>query len=700
MISAVVLVCLAMLVLCLMSHAAPRGGSSSHPFNVHDLVMMKRIGDPQASPDARRIAFTVRETDLEKNKGRNDIWLVDVDGSNLRRLTTHSAGASSPRWSSDGGLIYFLTSRSDSSQVWRIAPDGGEAEQVTDLPLDVGTFVLSPDDTLLAVSLEVFPDAKTPELTKQRLDKEKERKSTGKVYDRLMFRHWDEWKDGRRNHIFIVPADPGNPGNPGDAGNGTDPGAPVDIMRTMKADCPSKPFGGDEEYTFTPNSKQVVFSAKDVGRKEAWSTQFDLFVADIDGRKKPRKITTGNKALITNPVFSPDGKTLACLAMKRPGYESDRLRIALMNWPRGSLKMLTEDWDRSPHDIVFSKDGRTIFTHCDHLGHHPLFAVNVADGSVKQLTKHGKVAGLTRAGDRIIFGLCHHQRPAELESMPAGGGRTRQITDISGPALAQIRMGDSEQFTFKGWNEDTVYGWIVKPVDFSPKKKYPVAFLIHGGPQGSFGSDFHYRWNPQPYAGAGYAVVMIDFHASTGYGQDFVDAINNHWGDRPLEDLQKGLAAALKKYPWLDEKRIAALGASFGGYMINWIAGVWNEPFKCFICHDGNIDERMAYYDTEELWFPEWERGGTPWQQPDSYGHHNPIDHIGKWRLPTLIIHGGRDYRVVDTQGMSAFTALQRKGIPSRFLFFPDENHWVLKPHNSIQWHEEVIGWLDRWMRQ
>ena len=245
-----------------------------------------------------------------------------------------------------------------------------------------------------------------------------------------------------------------------------------------------------------------------------------------------------------------------------------------------------------------------------------------------------------------------------------------------------------------------MHGYVVKPAGFEAGKKYPVAFLIHGGPQGSFGNHFHYRWNPQTYAGAGYAAVMIDFHGSTGYGQAFTDAIRGDWGGKPLDDLQKGLDAALAKYAWLDGDKVCALGASYGGYMINWIAGNWPDRFKCLVSHDGNLDERMAYYDTEELWFPEWEHGGTPWDNPAGYTKHNPIDHVAKWKTPMLVIHGGRDYRVVDTQGMSTFTALQRKGIPSRFLYFPDENHWVLKPANSILWHETVLGWMDRWLKQ
>ena len=674
-----------MLLMVLVANFATAAGRQTHAFTVHDLLAMDRVGDAQASPDGKQVAMAIRVTDMEANKGRPDIWVINADGTGFRRLTNHPAGSSSPRWSPDGQAIYFLSSRSESSQVWKIAVDGGEAEQVTDLPLDVGCFVLSPNGKHLAVALEVIPDARTLAETKERLDANEKRLSSGRVYDRLLFRHWDTWKDGRRSHLFVVPV----------AG-----GEPVALMRRMDADCPSKPFGGDEEFTFTPDSRSVVFAARNVGRKEAWSTHFNLYCAPIAGKKRPELVVDGQGAVLTNPVFSPDGKTLAYLAMARPGYEADRLRIVLKGWKRGPTRVLTEKWDRSAAKIVWAPDGKTIYTCANHLGQNPLFAVNVARGRVTALVGKGKVTEVAVAGGKVIYGLCHHKSPVELYAMPRSGGRSRVLTRINTRKVAATRMGDSEQFTFKGWNDDTVYAYVVKPADFKPRRKYPVAFLIHGGPQGSFGSDFHYRWNPQVYAGAGYAAVMIDFHASTGYGQAFTDAINDHWGDRPLEDLQKGLAAVLERYPWMDRNRVGALGASYGGYMINWIHGVWNDPFKCFVCHDGNIDERMAYYDTEELWFPEWERGGTPWEKPEAYTHHNPINHVGKWRKPTLVIHGQRDYRVVDTQGISTFTALQRKGVPSKLLYFPDENHWVMKPHNSVQWHEEVIGWLDRWCRE
>lgn len=679
------------LLLLLVQHFADTvGADASHPFTVHDLLAMERISDPQASPDGKRIVFVNRVTDLDQNKGRSDVWLVNVDGRGLRRLTTHQAGSSAPRWSPDGKSIWFLSSRSDSAQVWKMPVDGGEAEQVTDLPLDVNGFLLSPGGTHLLLAIDVFPDGDTLKATKDRLDEIEKHKASGRIYEKLFIRHWDTWKDGRRAHLFALPV----------AG-----GEPVDLIKGMEADVPAKPFGGMEEVAIAPDGESVVFAARNVGREEAWSTQFDLYEVPLDRSTPARCLTEGNRAFLTNPEFSPDGKTLAYLAMARPGYEADRLRIVLQGWPGGTgvspvePRVLTEQWDRSATAIVWSADGKTIYTVAANVGQTSLFAVEVGSGEVRTLVKEGKVFTPVVAGERVVFGRNHLRSPVELYTVQPDGSGLKQITNVNAEKVAAARMGEAEQISFNGWNDEEVYYYMVKPVDFDASKKYPVAFLIHGGPQGSFGNDFHYRWNPQVFAGAGYAVVMVDFHGSTGYGQAFTDSIGGHWGDRPLEDLQKGLAVALERYSWMDGERVAGLGASYGGYMVNWIAGNWPDRFRCLVNHDGNLCERLAYYDTEELWFPEWEHGGSEWRNREGYEKHNPINHVENWKTPMLVIHGAKDFRVADSQGISTFTALQRKGIPSKLLYFPDENHWVLKPHNSILWHETVIGWLDRWTK-
>jgi len=694
---------LIVLALCLTA-----GAQQTHPFSIHDMLAMDRISDVQISPDGRQVAFVVRRTDLEANRGRTDLWLVSTAGGEPRRLTTHPDGDFNPRWSPDGRTLWFLSTRPGSggasSQVWKIAVDGGEALQVTEEPLDVGNLLVSPDGAYLAYTMDVFPGV-GPAETKKRLDEREKSKASGRIYDRVFVRHWDTWEDGRRSHLFVRKT----VGEAHSTAVAESPrSAAIDVMGGMDADTPSAPYGGPEEFAFAPDGKGIVFTARDAGREEPWSTNFDLYYSPLDGSQKPRCLTQDNRAWDAHPVFSPDGKTLAYLAMARPGYEADQFRIVLQDWPGGQKRMLNDGWDRSAASIAWSSDGSQILAVAENTGQDSLFVIDVKDGKTRTLIKTGTVQEFAVAGDRIVYSLSTIGHPAELYSTSTTAwqrqtqsgqvGGTTRLTNINAGKVAAVRMGEYEQFSFPGWNDETVYAYVVKPVDFDPAKKYPVAFLIHGGPQGSFGNVFHYRWNPQVYAGAGYAAVMVDFHGSPGYGQAFCDAIRGDWGGKPLVDLQKGLAAATERYPWMDADRVAALGASYGGYMVNWIAGQWPDRFRCLVNHDGNLDERMAYFDTDELWFPEWDHMGTPWDNPDSYEGQNPLRFVGRWKTPMLVIHGEQDFRIPVSQGLGTFNALQRRGIPSKLLYFPDENHWVLKPQNSIQWHETVLAWLDQWL--
>ncbi len=664
--------------------AAARGGT--HPFGIEDMLAMERISDPQVSPDGKWVLFNLRTTDLAANRGRTDLWLIGVDGTGLRRLTEHEASDVNGRWMPDGNSIVFLSSRpgpkdAASMQVWRVGLDGKAPVQLTTLPLDVGNLAVFPDGKRLLFSLDVYPDATTLAQTAERDAAAEANPVKARVYDSLLFRHWDTWEDGKRSHVFVWTIGGGEP---------------LDLMRGMDADAPTHPFGGTEELAIAPDGKEVLFAAKDDGRANAWTTNIDVWRVPADGSARPVRVSLG-RGMDNVPSYSPDGKTIAWLSMERAGFEADRQRIVLLDRASGKERVLTEAWDRSPSEYSWSNDGRTLFATADHLGNHALFAIEVASGRVTTLLDKGTVGSPAQAGARLVYALDTLHSPVELWSMDPSGAAPRRLTRVNDERVAAARMGAYEPFSFEGAKGDTVYGFLVKPIDFDPAKTYPVAFLIHGGPQGSFGDHFHYRWNPEVYAGAGYAAVMIDFHGSTGYGQAFSDAIRGDWGGAPYEDLMKGLDHALAKYPFLDGTRVGALGASYGGYMINWIAGQ-TERFRCLVNHDGNLDERMAYFDTEELWFPEWEHG-TPWENPEGYAKHNPIDHVAKWKTPMLVIHGAQDFRVVDTQGMSTFTALQRRGIPSKFVSFPDENHWVLKPQNSRFWHAQVLGWLDQWLK-
>lgn len=656
--------------------------AQKRPFTVDDMLAMERLSDPSASPDGKWIVFSKRVVDVEANAGRNDLWIVASDGRSAPRpLTTHPASDTSGRFSSDSKFVYFLSNRGGSTQVWRIAVDGGEAESVTACEGDIGCFVLFPGEKQIAVTLEVYPGT-TPAETAKREAVRASSKVTGLVYDQLLFRHWDSFEDGRRSHVFVF----------------TKGGGLVDLMKEFDADSPTHPFGGAEEIAVSPDGKYVVFASKVVGREAAWSTNVDLWIAPADGSTRPQCLTSTNKAFDNLPSFSPDGGTLAYVAMKRPGFEADRQVIMLLDRATREARALTEAWDRSAGSLTWSADGKTLYTTADNVGNKSLFAIQVADGAVRTLVEKGSNDAPCIAGDRVVFLHDNLHAPAELFSVPAAGGETTAITRFNGERCAAIDWSAFEQFSFTGAKDETVYGYIMKPAGFDESKKYPIAFLVHGGPQGSFGNHFHYRWNPAFYSGRGYAAVFIDFHGSTGYGQNFTDSIRGDWGGAPYTDLMKGLDEVGRKYAWADTQKAAALGASYGGYMMNWIAGQ-TDRFKCIVTHASNIDERMAYYNTEELWFPEWEHGGTPWDNPEGYTKHNPIDFVKNWKTPTLVTHGALDFRVVDTQGMSVFTALQRKGVPSRLLYFPNENHWILKPQNSRFWHQEVGRWLDQWCK-
>lgn len=654
--------------------------AASHPFTANDLVTLQRIGAPVPSPDGNGIVFPLRSTDLDGNRGVTSPWVIRPDGTGQRQLTFPPGNDAEPCWAPDGSAVYYLSTRSGSSQVWKASLLGGDAVQVTNLPLDLANLKRSPDGKTLAFSMEIFPNTSYEE-TVQRLKAREEQNSSGKVYDTLPVRHWDTYEDGRRNHIFVMPLSTG---------------IPVDVMKAMEADSPSVPFGGAEEYTFTPDNSGIVFSAADTGREEMWTTEHSLYLAPLSGTSPPVNITPDNRAWVTQPVFSPDGSTLAYLAMARPGYEADRYHIMLCSWPDGKKREIAPSWDRSPSSLIWSADGKTLYVTAMDQGNSALFAIDTSTGNVETLVENGYVSSVSTLKNNLVYLLSNQTSPADIWRIDADGNHAKQITQVNQDQLAQMRMGEYEQFSFSGWNNETVYGYVVKPVDFNPAKKYPVALLIHGGPQGSFADEFHYRWNPQVYAGRGYVVVMIDFHGSVGYGQAFTDSIRGDWGGKPLVDLQKGLNATLDKYPWMDGDRVSALGASYGGFMVNWIEGAWPDRFRCLVMHDGVFDTQSMYFSTDELWFDEWENNGTPWQNPEAYSRFNPADHVADWKTPMLVIQGGRDYRIPETQGFGAFTALQRNNIPSKLLYFPDENHLVLTPQNSILWHDTVLDWLDQ----
>ena len=654
--------------------------AQARPFTPADMVGLNRIGAPAVSPDGKWLAYQLRSTDLAANRGRTDLYLLAIDGPDrtprkIASLADKNEG--SPVFSPDGSALYFQSDASGDDQLWRVALSGGDPVQISRAPGGISGFLLSPDGAKVALWTDRPVGAKT--LDDQKPDAPADTGS-GRVYDQLFVRHWDKWADGQRSQIFVMPV----------AG-----GPAVSVMGDLVGDAPSKPFGGAEEIAWSRDGRTLFFALREAGRIEPLSTNLDIFSAPADGSAAPTNLTDANDATDTMPAVSPDGKWLAYAAMKRPGYESDRLVLTLRNIATGETRALTEGWDRSVGSIAWASDGASLLVTANDVLDNPVFRVDMASGKVTRLTDRGhagSVVPLPRGG--FVYAMDSIQSPADFWKMPARGKPVR-LTRVNADLLAGVDDVLVERYSFKGANGDTVWGQIVKPKRATGK--LPVAFLVHGGPQGSFNDSWSYRWNPKAFAAHGYAAVIVDFHGSTGYGQAFTDSINKDWGGKPLEDLKLGLAAAAARDGQVDAGNACALGASYGGYMMNWIAGQWPDGFKCLVQHDGVFDARAMAYETEELWFDEWEHGGPYYEHPQEFEKWNPVNHVGAWKTPMMVVTGEKDFRIPYTQGLAAFTALQRRDIPSKLLVFPDENHWVLKPRNSLQWYGEALAWLDRW---
>ncbi|WP_293906804.1 S9 family peptidase [Phenylobacterium sp.] len=661
------------------------GMAVARPFTAKDLAMLDRVGDPQLSPDGRFLAYSVRYTDWATNHGPGSIWMLDRRTPTLppRQLRISEKPANGPRWSPDGQSLYFLSARTGVQQVWRTDSDGAVATQVTNLAINVGSFRLSPDGKTLVLALTVFPDCDTLACTRER----EEARKTGGVsalgFDHLPMVIWDDWQAGERAQLFAVKLD----------AEGAAPGEPTPLMTGFGAEAPDKPFGDDSDYAVTDD--RVIFSSLEPGAAWGVSNRYRLYATPLDGSTGPTLLDAQMQGSAGKPTLSPDGTRLAFLA-QREAHDDLRAAVMVRDLRSGAVREVDPGLDRSAEAIRWSGDGRAVYAAMADQGRTRLFAIDVATAKTMALTREGQVGSFTAAAGRLVATRDDLRGPAQLYEVSAGG--SVQLTNHNSRTLKAFSFSPAEQFSFKGWNDETVYGYVLPPQGYQPGKAYPVAFLIHGGPHGSFGDAWSYRWNPQVWTGMGFAVVMIDFHGSSGYGEAFAHSIVGHWGDRPLEDLQKGWAAALAKYPYLDGGRACALGGSYGGYMVAWIAGAWNAPWKCLVDHDGIMETRTMALTTDIPGFSEYETGGLVWDKAQDFERFNPMNKAGDWRVPILVIHGGRDFRVPLGQGMAAFTAAQRKGVPSRFLYYPDENHWVLKPQNSVEWYRNVEAWMRRWL--
>jgi dipeptidyl aminopeptidase/acylaminoacyl peptidase len=674
---------------------------AARPMTVDDFLAVKGVSDPQVSPDGKWVVYVVAELDREAGKTNSDLWIVPVAGGESRRLTTAQAADNHPRWSPDGKTIAFTSSRAGSTQVWLLPVDGGEARQLTKLPIDVSGPIWSPKGDRIAFTAEVYPGTTPAETAKK--DKEREEsKSKARIYDRLMIRHWDKWDEGKRSHLFVADATTGEA---------------RDLTPKLDANTPPAPFGGSNEYAFSPDGKTLAFTAEPL-EHPAWSTNTDIWTVAVDGGE-PENLTAASLGADAQPAYSPDGKWLAYVSQTRPGFESDQWVLTVRNLKNGQTVGLTEGFDRPVLSFLWERE-QTFIVVMDHRGTEPIIRFHIGDDGGRHFIANPaqldtSIAAVTGGANSavqfagpsrsLVFLRNTVSRPAEIYRVDvnAGSSVTRAsamvaLTHHNDSLLADLDLAPAEGFTFHGADNDPVSGWLIKPPGFDPTKRYPVVFLIHGGPQGAWHDEWHGRWNYPMFAAPGYAVVAINPRGSTGYGQKFTDQISRDWTGRVYVDLMKGLDHALKTYPFLDGNRVAAAGGSYGGFMVNWIAG-HTDRFRALISHAGVFDLTSKYGTTEELWFPEWEFGGPPWEQPEHYRAHSPSQFVAHFQTPTLVIHGALDFRVPDAQGLGMFTALQRRGVPSRYLYFPDEGHWILKPANRVVWWREVHAWLDRYLK-
>ena len=659
---------------------------SRRAINVHDLLSLHRISDPRISPDGALVAYTVSTPDREANRLARNIWVVPTKGGEPRQLTT-SGKDGGARWSPDGTRLAFLSTRGGESQIYLIALVGGEATPLTSLSGGADQMVWSPDGTSIAFSSRVYADCKDDACNAQRVKRQEQNKVTAHVADRLLYRHWTRWSDGRRGHLFVVPA----------AG-----GTPKDLTPGADYDVPPVEREGPHPIAFSPDGKELAFVAV-TDPMEAASTNGDIFTVAADGTTpSPKRLTTG-PGFDGGPSYSPDGRSIAFRSQAMPALESDRWRLMRYDRTTAATTEIAPEFDRSVEGLAWSPDSSTIFFNAEDQTYEPIFSVPAAGGAPRALTPKcfdGEWA-LSADAKTLVVARSSQAAPAELVATGVDGSQSVDLTHHNKAVLDKLDRPAAEHLTFAGAGGTELHAMLLRPPAFDASKKYPVVMILHGGPETMFGDTWSYRWNTQMFASPGYAVLMINRRGSTGFGQAFTNGILDDWGGKPYEDLMKGLDAALAKYPFLDGTRVTAAGASYGGYMIDWMASQAKGRFKVLISHAGVYDVTSKYGGTEELWFPEAEFKGTPWSNRDGYDRWSPHLHaaeFGKYKTPTLVTAGELDFRVVYTQSLEFFTALQRQDVPSRLIVFPDEGHWILKPENSAFWYQEVLGWIKKYL--
>jgi dipeptidyl aminopeptidase/acylaminoacyl peptidase len=659
--------------------------SQNRSYTVDDLLKVRRVADPQLSPDGKHVAFTIGDVNFADNRVVNQIYVTSVEGGGeLKRLTDGKTSSSAPRWSPDGKKIAFVT----GGQIWVMdSDDGGDKEQITKISTGAAGPVWSPDGHWIAFTSDVYPDCKEDDdCNKKRDEKADSSKVKAHIVTRLLYKHWDEWRDVKRTHLFVVPSK-------GGVATGLTPG---------DFDYPPYAAATGVDYAFSPDSKEIAF-IKNPDKVEAISTNSDIYTMTLPNGA-PKSITAQNRGYDASPIYTRDGKYIIYRSQATAGFEADRWRLMSYNRATGAAVELTQRFDQQVEDVVLSPDGNHIYFTAGERGRHPIFRVAAGGGVPERIVPNVFASGLriTPDGRKLVFLASSMTAAPDVFAVNTDGSALKALTTVNRELLAPENLKAAEDVEWTGAMGRKIHGFLLKPAGFDPSRKYPLLVLIHGGPQSAWYDNWSYRWNPQVFANAGYVVFAPNPRGSVSYGQQFVNEISGDWGGKVYTDIMNGVADVLRRNTYLDRNRIGAAGASYGGYMVNWILGHNNDPrfrFKVLVSHDGVYNLESMYGGTEELWFPEWEFKGTPWTNPAMYSRWSPHKFVQNFNTPILLIHGELDYRVPIGEGMQLFTAVQRKGIDSKMLIFPDEGHWVLKPQNLHLWFNTILDWVDKYLQ-
>lgn len=657
------------------------GSAQTRTYTIEDLLKVRRVGDPQVSPDSNRVAFTIGDVNYEANRVVNQIYVVSTEGGTPRQLTNGQSSSSAPRWSPDGKKIAFVT----GSQIWTMDSDGDNKNQITRISTGASGPLWSPDGKWIAFASDVYPDCNDDECNKKKEEQAEASKVKAHITNRLLFRHWDEWRDVKRTHVLVV----------------SSKGGAARDLTSGDFDSPPYAAATGVNFAFSPDAKEIAY-LRNPDKVEATSTNSDIYVRSIEGGA-PKNITANNRGYDAGPIYTRDGRYIIYRSQATQGFEADRWRLMSYNRATGVSTEITRDFDEQVDEVALSPDGNYAYFTAGQRGKSPVFRVPLGGAVPQKMIQDVFATNLKISpdGKKLVFASSSIASPTELYTANADGTGITALTAANTKLMNQANLKTAEEMEWTGALGKRIHGFIVKPNNFDATKKYPLVVLIHGGPQSAWNDSWGYRWNPQLFANAGYIVFAPNPRGSTGYGQQFVNQITGDWGGKAYVDIMNGVAEVLRRSPFIDRNRIGAAGASYGGYMINWIEGHNNDPrfrFKVLVSHDGVYNLTSMYGATEELWFPEWEFKGTPWSNPAMYDRWSPHKFVNNFKTPILIIHSELDYRVPIGEGLQLFTAVQRKGIDSKFLSFPDEGHWVLKPQNSNLWFHTVLDWLDQYL--